>query len=88
MGLFSELFDSVSGFNSYMPPKGYMVDHNAQALDKSKNYLSDYEVMINTRNGKYNVPIPDSFERNAKIAISRRGHIKAIRIKIGGFCMV
>lgn len=42
-------------FNNYMPPEGMMVDHNAQALDRVKNNLTDEQVKQNTINGKYNV---------------------------------
>ena len=41
-------------FNNYMPPEGMMVDHNAQALDRVKNHLTDAQVKQNTINGKYN----------------------------------
>lgn len=62
MGLFADLFDSASGFNSYMPPKGYMIDYNLQSLDRVKNHLSNAEVKRRTMQGKYNVPIPDSLK--------------------------
>lgn len=41
-------------FNNYMPPEGMMVDHNAQALDRVTNHLTDAQVKANTVAGKYN----------------------------------
>ena len=42
-------------FDNYMPLEGQKIDHNAQALDRVRNRLSNEEVMRNTVNGKYNV---------------------------------
>ena len=42
-------------FNNYMPPEGQKIDHNAQALDRVQNHLTNEQVMRNTVNGKYNV---------------------------------
>lgn len=42
-------------FDNYTPPTGQKVDHNAQALDRVQNHLTNEQVMYNTRNGKYNV---------------------------------
>ena len=42
-------------FDNYTPPTGQKVDHNAQALDRVQNHLTNEQVMTNTRNGKYNV---------------------------------
>ena len=42
-------------FDNYTPPEGQKIDHNAQALDRVQNHLSNEEVMRNTINGKYNV---------------------------------
>lgn len=42
-------------FNNYTPPTGQKIDYNAQALDRVQNYLTNEQVMQNTRNGKYNV---------------------------------
>lgn len=42
-------------FNNYTPPTGQKVDHNAQALDRVRNNLTNEQVMRNTVNGKYNV---------------------------------
>lgn len=41
-------------FNNYLPPEGQMVDHNAQALDRVTNHLTDEQVKANTVAGKYN----------------------------------
>ena len=42
-------------FDNYTPPTGQKIDHNAQALDRVQNHLSNEQVMRNTVNGKYNV---------------------------------
>ena len=42
-------------FDNYMPPEGQKIDHNAQALDRVRNNLTNEQVMRNTVNGKYNV---------------------------------
>ena len=42
-------------FDNYMPPTGQRIDHNAQALDRVRNNLTNEQVMRNTVNGKYNV---------------------------------
>ena len=42
-------------FDNYMPPEGQTIDHNAQALDRVRNNLTNEQVMRNTINGKYNV---------------------------------
>ena len=42
-------------FDNYTPPTGQRIDHNAQALDRVGNHLSNEQVMRNTVNGKYNV---------------------------------
>ena len=42
-------------FDNYTPPTGQKIDHNAQALDRVQNHLSNEQVMRNTANGKYNV---------------------------------
>ena len=42
-------------FDNYMPPEGQKIDHNAQALDRVQNHLTNEQVMRNTVNGKYNV---------------------------------
>ena len=41
-------------YNNYTPPKGQMIDYNAQSLDRIKNHLTNEQVMKNTINGKYN----------------------------------
>lgn len=41
-------------FDNYMP-EGQRIDHNAQALDRVQNHLTNEQVMRNTINGKYNV---------------------------------
>lgn len=46
-------------FHNYMPPRGYMVDHGKLNEDMARNHLSREQVMRNTLNGKYNMPIPD-----------------------------
>ena len=38
-----------------MPLEGQKIDHNAQALDRVQNHLTNEQVMRNTVNGKYNV---------------------------------
>ena len=42
-------------FDNYTPPTGQRIDHNAQALDRVRNNLTNEQVMRNTVNGKYNV---------------------------------
>ena len=42
-------------YNNYTPPKGQMIDHNLQSLDKVQHHLTDAEVKANTVAGKYNV---------------------------------
>ena len=42
-------------FDNYTPPEGQKIDHNAQALDRVQNHLTNEQVMRNTVNGKYNV---------------------------------
>ena len=42
-------------FDNYMSPEGQKIDHNAQALDRVRNNLTNEQVMRNTINGKYNV---------------------------------
>ena len=42
-------------FDNYTPPTGQKIDHNAQALDRVQNHLTNEQVMRNTINGKYNV---------------------------------
>ena len=42
-------------FDNYMPPEEQKIDHNAQALDRVRNNLTNEQVMRNTVNGKYNV---------------------------------
>lgn len=42
-------------FDNYTPPTGQKIDHNAQALDRVQNNLTNEQVMRNTVNGKYNV---------------------------------
>ena len=42
-------------FDHYMPLEGQKIDHNAQALDRVQNHLTNDQVMRNTVNGKYNV---------------------------------
>lgn len=42
-------------FDNYTPPSNQKIDHNAQALDRVKNHLTNEQVKINTVNGKYNV---------------------------------
>ena len=42
-------------FDNYTPPTGQKIDHNAQALDRVQNHLTNEQVMRNTVNGKYNV---------------------------------
>lgn len=42
-------------FDNYTPPTGQKIDHNAQALDRVQNHLTNEQVMKNTVNGKYNV---------------------------------
>ena len=42
-------------FDNYMPSEGQKIDHNAQALDRVRNNLTNEQVMRNTVNGKYNV---------------------------------
>ena len=42
-------------FDNYMQPEGQKIDHNAQALDRVQNHLTNEQVMRNTVNGKYNV---------------------------------
>ena len=42
-------------FDNYTPPTGQKIDHNAQALDRVQNHLTNDQVMRNTVNGKYNV---------------------------------
>ena len=42
-------------FDNYTPPEGQKIDHNAQALDRVRNNLTNEQVMHNTVNGKYNV---------------------------------
>ena len=42
-------------FDNYTPSKGQKIDHNAQALDRVRNNLTNEQVMRNTVNGKYNV---------------------------------
>lgn len=46
-------------FQNYIAPKGYMVDHGKMNDDMVRNHLSRDQVMRNTLNGEYNVPIPD-----------------------------
>ena len=41
--------------DNYMAPEGQRIDHNAQALDRGRNNLTNEQVMRNTVNGKYNV---------------------------------
>ena len=42
-------------FDNYTPPTGQKIDHDAQALDRVRNHLTNEQVMRNTVNGKYNV---------------------------------
>ena len=42
-------------FDNYTPPTGKKIDHNAQALDRVQNHLTNEQEMRNTVNGKYNV---------------------------------
>ena len=42
-------------FNNYTPPEGHSIDYNAQALDRTKNHLSNDQVKHNTVCGKYTV---------------------------------
>ena len=42
-------------FDNSTPPEGHKIDHNAQALDRVQNHLTNEQVMRNTVNGKYNV---------------------------------
>ena len=42
-------------FDNYMSPEGQRIDHNAQALDRVRNNLTNEQVMKNTVNEKYNV---------------------------------
>ena len=47
--------DTSRKFDNYTPPEGQKVDHNAQALDRVRNNLTNEQMMSNTVNGKYNV---------------------------------
>ena len=42
-------------FDNYMQPEGQKINHNAQALNRAQNHLTNEQVMRNTVNGKYNV---------------------------------
>ena len=42
-------------FDNYTPHEGQKIDHNAQALDRVQNHLTNEQVMRNTVNGKYDV---------------------------------
>ena len=42
-------------FDNYTPLEGQKIDHNAQALDRVQNHLTNEQAMRNTVNGKYDV---------------------------------